>query len=179
MFAVKDKRSNKFLRDFTGSYSTFASNGNSPAHLYKGAKTHEEMWCLDSPNGAKLYRNRGGVRNSIGDEEWLEIVEVNTHMPLTKNEAAYIAAFLEELDDRFSNDGCNDMSITDIPENREMLIAAEKQWREDEEIDDDEEEEIIRSHRGKLDGNNQAVLHYLQKRLMDAFGISKDDLPST
>jgi hypothetical protein len=77
MFAVKDKRSNKFLRDFTGSYSTFASNGNSPAYLNKGRKTHDEMWCLDSPTGAKLYRTKGGVKSSIGEKNWLEIVDVD------------------------------------------------------------------------------------------------------
>ncbi len=40
---------------------------------------------------------------------------------LNRNELNLIASFLEELSERFSNDGCNDFEIKDTEENRVLL----------------------------------------------------------
>lgn len=105
--------------------------------------------------------------------------------PLTQNEAAYIAAFLEELDDRFGNDGCNDMSLPNTPENREMVVAADKIWCDENDVDEDEREskkDLLRTMYGrgkkaKLSINNQTIILFLKKRLMEAYGLT--ELPTT
>lgn len=83
MFAVKDKRTGKFLKAFSGSFNYF--EWCTGYHLRKqnadwidqipSQKVHDRMFCLDTPDGAKLYKTKGGAA-SIGKFPWLEIVEV-------------------------------------------------------------------------------------------------------
>ena len=108
-------------------------------------------------------------------------------MSLTRNEAAYIVAFLNELDDHFSNDGCNDMYLPDTPDNREMYLQAEKLWIGE---NTDEEEGVpledalqvpygSRSKEKKIGCNNQSILAYLRKKLMDDFKLDEMEIPNT
>jgi len=108
-------------------------------------------------------------------------------MPLTKNEAAYIVGFLNELDNQFSNDGCNDMYLPDTPENREMYTKAEKLWV-GENCDDEEgvplEDSLqvpygSRKKEKKIGTNNQTILGYLRKRLKDEFKLTNEEIPDT
>src|SRR5687767_10479882 len=106
---------------------------------------------------------------------------------MTKNEIAYIVGFLTALDDQFGNDTCNDMYITDTPENREMYVAAEKLFLE--ECTPDEEmtpvEEAIqvpygsRSKEKKIGTDNRAILGYLRQKLMKEFGLEESEIPET
>jgi hypothetical protein len=109
-------------------------------------------------------------------------------MALSKNEAAYIVGFLNELDDQFSNDGCNDMYLKDTPENRQMYLEAEKLWV-GENCDDEEEgtslEDALqvpygsRSKEQKIGTNNQTILNYLRKRLKEEFKLTDKEVPDT
>jgi len=45
---------------------------------------------------------------------------------LTKTEAKLIVQFLDELSERFGNDGCNDFTLDDTPENRAFVEAAQE-----------------------------------------------------
>ena len=111
-------------------------------------------------------------------------------MALTKNEASYVIGFLNELDNQFSNDGCNDMYLKDTPENRKMFLEAEKLWCQDNCDEEDELEEVTVEEalqtplgRGKkekkIGTNNQAIIAYLRKRLMDEYGLVDKDIPDT
>lgn len=100
MFAVKDKRSGKFLRSFSGSlnhaerhlgyYKLRKKLGREPT----AEEQHNELWN-GSASDAKIYKNMSGITNSfhsycfkrIDDNQWtklslskalpgLEIVEV-------------------------------------------------------------------------------------------------------
>lgn len=52
-------------------------------------------------------------------------------------ESVVLKGFLKELDDRFSNDGCNDWKIENTPENREFMAQVVRSemtdWKESEE----------------------------------------------
>ena len=70
MFAVRDTRSGKFLRNFSQSYNHFHFGvvydlkeklGRDPTQ----EEVHDAMWCLDSPSGAKLYKTETGVATSF------------------------------------------------------------------------------------------------------------------
>jgi hypothetical protein len=45
---------------------------------------------------------------------------------MTKAELKLVASFLEELDNRFGEDGCNDYELPNTPENRKLLKKAFK-----------------------------------------------------
>lgn len=45
---------------------------------------------------------------------------------MNKSELALVAQFLEELNDRFSNDGCNDFDLPNTPGNVKLLCDAIK-----------------------------------------------------
>jgi len=123
MLAVRDRRTGKFLKTFSGSFNNFEwrtrykltvtrripanpAEGR-PFDRYENTHTpsrdeiHDAMFCLASPDGAKLYVNRGGVQTSIGGgyrsivdpatgykryesipleegKPWLELVDVQT-----------------------------------------------------------------------------------------------------
>ena len=96
-------------------------------------------------------------------------------MALSKTEAAYIAAFLEELDDRFGNDGCNDMYVPDTPENRTMVAAAEQLWAGTNET----EPAPLQVRKKRISTGNETVIAYLKKRLCDEYGLDEADIPGT
>lgn len=82
---------------------------------------------------------------------------------MTKNEMRLVVGFLEELDDKFGSDGCNDMWLPNTPANRELNLAAEKFWRK---VNEDEEESSDDPPEGDIiDTNNQVILGYLIHRL--------------
>lgn len=107
---------------------------------------------------------------------------------MTKNEIALIVGFLNELDDEFSNAGCNDMYLQDTPENRKIFLEAEKLFVEDE-CDGDGDvaslENAIqvpygsKSKEKKIGTNNQTILGYLRKKLMNEFNLNEEDIPNT
>jgi hypothetical protein len=121
MLAVRDKRTGKFLKSFSCSYNSFKSRTRykltitralplaegerwpryETVHSPSREEIHDAMFCLDSPDGAKLYTGKGGAESSIGggyveyiDEAtghkrwrslplaegkpWLELVDVQT-----------------------------------------------------------------------------------------------------
>lgn len=122
MFAVRDRRSRKFLKTFSGSYNNFCwrtqykltvtralplQEGQTypryeTVHNPSKQEIHDAMFCLDSPDGAKLYTGNAGILNSIGGgaeritdpvtgqhkgwrmipmaiaKPWLEVVDVQT-----------------------------------------------------------------------------------------------------
>lgn len=88
MFAVMDRRSGKFLRDFSGSFNDFSSDcrlklskklsdGEYTALDYVNQKNwpteeqlHDEMFSLRSPNGAKLYKKKSAVSASFYSQRY-------------------------------------------------------------------------------------------------------------
>lgn len=80
---------------------------------------------------------------------------------MTRNEMVFIVGFLNELDDRFSSDGCNDMFLDDTPENRELVLAANKLYYG--------EDEEIRLYGGKIGTSNHNILHYVKTKLMKEY----------
>lgn len=94
---------------------------------------------------------------------------------MTNNEAKYMAAFLDELTDRFGNDGCNDMFLPDTPENREIVKEAEKN-------NPDWKLSFYETKKGepkKICTLNIIVIDYLKNKFMQEHGIEKNDLPDT
>jgi hypothetical protein len=82
MFAVRDKRTGKFLRNFSCSFNKFQSRVHYQILEKKVGKLdsmesfnrrdevtdeeiHANMWSLDTPNGAKLYKTESGVETSF------------------------------------------------------------------------------------------------------------------
>lgn len=93
---------------------------------------------------------------------------------MTRNEMLYIVGFLNELSDRFSNDGCNDMYLVDTPENREMCIEAEKfSYGEVYTQPYDSQKS-----KGEFCVNNNLVIDFLCNKLMKEFHIKKEDVPN-
>ena len=89
---------------------------------------------------------------------------------MTKNEVAFLAAFLDELSDRFGNDGCNDMFLKDTPNNRKLVIAAEKHQAKEQGEEADTE---VHLHNKKLGTMNSTVLDYLRDKFMKKFKLKK------
>ncbi len=90
---------------------------------------------------------------------------------MTKNELAYIAMFLEQLGDRFGNDGCNDMTIPDTPENRQLVSEAEIEFTEE-----DGTQMEINASDGAIHTGNHVILRCLQDKFMKEHGISEEDV---
>jgi hypothetical protein len=74
MFAVKDREFGKFLTNFSGSLNDFKwtcryriakrlYDGNT--NEVSGAEVHNEMFCLDTVDGAKLYKTKSGIGTSF------------------------------------------------------------------------------------------------------------------
>jgi hypothetical protein len=70
MFAVRDNRTGKFLRNFSGSlnhaemYCAFDLEdklGRKPTR----DELHAAMWCMDTPEGSKLYKTESGIKTSF------------------------------------------------------------------------------------------------------------------
>ena len=84
----------------------------------------------------------------------------------SKVEKEQLLDLLEELNERYSSDGCNDFSLPNTPENKEFLVAvaessecAEEFEEEIEELRNSTEEEI------GLPGGNQDVVHYFENKI--------------
>jgi hypothetical protein len=107
--------------------------------------------------------------------------------PPTDAEALYLASFLNELSDRFGNDGCNDMYLPNTPENAAMVKAAQlHQFADDCHAFEDEAEasEVSVQSMGKgkprkISTMNSVVLDYLQDRFMRQHGITRRNLVNT
>ncbi len=89
---------------------------------------------------------------------------------LTSAEREVAIKFLDELQQRFSNDGCNDMELADTPANRSLIESAEAwnvgaadmaDWRSH----PDYHETMVIG--GKLMTNNGLIAGYIRKRLED------------
>ena len=88
MFAAKDTRSGKFLTNFSGSFNHFKSYCHY-RNKVNGQDLHNFIWNEESPNNAKLYKTKGGLKNSLSHHkqingryvaylpDWLEVVTVN------------------------------------------------------------------------------------------------------
>ncbi len=74
-----------------------------------------------------------------------------------------------ELNDRFANDGCNDMELADTPANRALIESAEC-WNAGVDIADwrnhPDYHQIVVSN-GNLIANNGLIAGYIRKRLED------------
>lgn len=82
-----------------------------------------------------------------------------TSINLSKTEKTVLLSFLEELIERFGNDGCNDNSMPDTPENREFLKAVSKESDEVNYYVDDDSDLIY--------GDNMEVVSYLISRVKE------------
>ncbi len=80
-------------------------------------------------------------------------------MALTQTEKDVLLGFVDELMDRFGNDGCNDMSLPRNRENRELIRAV------DEYEGLPEEERYVQPRTGPLVTSNITVLEYIKHRL--------------
>ena len=91
-------------------------------------------------------------------------------MMLSKIEASLIAAFLEDLSNRYANDGCNDLSLPNTPENVEFVKAAEtyeEEYPEDWEVHESKDGK-------KIYTNNMVVVGYLERRMREVFQLLKE-----
>jgi len=85
-------------------------------------------------------------------------------MMLTKNEMTHLLGFLEELSDRFGNDGCNDYAMEDTPENRELFAAVDDHLMKT--CHGYEKSDVTkRIHQGKIHTLNTRVLDCLRDKL--------------
>lgn len=69
MFAVRDNRTGKYLKGFSGSLNHFKFATRWRLEKASSQVTsddvHAALFCLDTPNGAKVYRNEAAVANSF------------------------------------------------------------------------------------------------------------------
>lgn len=79
------------------------------------------------------------------------------------SEIQLLSGFLDELNEKFSCDGCNDYDMEDTPENRELFISGRK--REEPGLDADEYEVRI-GEDGRIECHNQTILGELHYRLL-------------
>lgn len=86
---------------------------------------------------------------------------------MTQNEAKLIAAFMQELSDRFGNDGCNDYDLPATPENRQLIMDAQKWGRADEVPTEP------REYNGKYCTYNWEILSYLRHKFMEENGLTE------
>ncbi len=108
MFAVKDKRTGKYLKAFNGSFNHASfyvqcaiaekmlggrkkGIDNSLAVVNKTREVGweeivKEMFCLKTPHGGQIYKSEGAVAASIGKQDWLEIVPVKITVARKKKE---------------------------------------------------------------------------------------------
>jgi len=85
---------------------------------------------------------------------------------VTKTEAAYLAAFLDQFGDRLSNDGCNDLFLPETDETRDMVCAAESY-----------EPGSPRRRDGKLFTMNWLIVRHLQQKIMEEYDLTDKNLP--
>ena len=97
MFAVRNKKTGKFLKAFNGSFNKASfyiqcaiaeemlggSDKKKDTMVVvnklkdvKWSQVIERMWCLKTPNDAQLYKSEGAVVASIGSGDWYEVVPV-------------------------------------------------------------------------------------------------------
>lgn len=88
---------------------------------------------------------------------------------MKKHEMIVLVGFLNELSDEFSNAGCNDFELPNTPENRELIIAAEKHA-------DCYEEEWHENDKDTISSSDTIVLEYLIHRLKEEHSITNKDL---
>lgn len=88
-------------------------------------------------------------------------------MNLTNAELTVLKDFLDQLSDHFSCAGCNDYTLKNTPENRDLLIDAVSYFHDD--VSGQELEEMIETidtaKEKKLYTNNITLLAYLQYKL--------------
>jgi hypothetical protein len=89
---------------------------------------------------------------------------------MTRTEAILVASFLEQLSDRFSTDGCNDMWLDNNAENMSIVTEAEKLAKFDadpiaDRTGDDNE----------IGTSNTLILDYVLNRFMEENKITKKD----
>ena len=81
---------------------------------------------------------------------------------MTPKEKEILLTMLEELSDRFSNDGCNDYFLPNTEENRNFLLSVAKS-NENEFSDDIAYLETTTDKFLLAPGGNGTVLYYLQQ----------------
>jgi hypothetical protein len=121
MYALRDTRSGRFLKNFSGSFSRFEWYAGYTLEKDLGRKPtveelHSTLWCQDTPNDAKLYKTIGGVKtahhsvrkNPIEGKSpryvtvplnescpWMEIVKVEVAVKPTSKDA-FLLKVLDE-----------------------------------------------------------------------------------
>jgi len=86
---------------------------------------------------------------------------------LSQVEVTELRGFLEDYDQRLSNDGAGDMYFSDTRPNREMVAAA-LSLESDEQITWEEMDNYL--SRGKLLINNHTLFKYLRHQLEGVLG---------
>lgn len=83
-----------------------------------------------------------------------------------------VASFLEQLDNEFSNAGCNDLYLPDSIEMRLLVEAADKEQA----VEQDRLPEMLRIEDEKIGTNDQMVLGYLRDKIMKHYNIKHKEL---
>lgn len=76
---------------------------------------------------------------------------------MTKAEVKILDDMLEDLDNYYGNAGCNDLTLENTSENREVVKAAQKN-----------EGEEVYIYKDKICATDFVVLNYLRKRLRES-----------
>ncbi len=82
-----------------------------------------------------------------------------SQVTLTPNQTALLIGFIKELEEKFSCDGCNDYSMPDTPENRDLDMFS---WYASQGSDCEHE---VRVSHGKIHTNNGIILYGLRRKL--------------
>ena len=101
--------------------------------------------------------------------------EPSENVTFDKTESPILKGFLKELNERFSNDGCNDYQLENTPENRQFMAQVVRHLmtdcREDEEEIQHAVEETLNCTDKHLLATNTSVVSFLLQRFK---GIDND-----
>ncbi len=90
---------------------------------------------------------------------------------MTRSETALIAAFLKDLSTIYGNQSCNELTLPDTPEYRQLVKAANKH------AGAEADEEDFVSGDGTLCVCDWFMVDYLRHRLQKLNTITDDQLP--
>lgn len=87
---------------------------------------------------------------------------------MTKLEASYLVVLMEELENRFHNDSCNEIYLNNTKENYDLV----KKIKGDVEIKSSDDKELIVM-------DDISLLSYLKNLFMQENNLTQEDLPIT